>query len=61
MAIIAVPRQYVSSVIDECADKGVRAVVTITAGFAEVGAEGAELQKQLVEKIRPVWHADDRA
>jgi len=52
MAIIAVPRQYVSSVIDECADKGVRAVVTITAGFAEVGAEGAELQKQLVEKIR---------
>ena len=52
LAVIAVPRQYVSSVIDECADRGVRAVVTITAGFAEVGAEGAELQKQLVEKIR---------
>ena len=52
LAIIAVPRQHVLSVVDDCADKGVRALVVITAGFAEVGAEGAELQSQLAEKIR---------
>lgn len=52
LAIIAVPRQHVLSVVDDCADKGVRALVVITAGFAEVGAEGAELQSQLAKKIR---------
>lgn len=52
LAIIAVPREHVLSVVDDCADKGVRAVVVITAGFAEVGAQGAELQSQLAEKIR---------
>ncbi|MBS0149632.1 MAG: GNAT family N-acetyltransferase [Nitrospira sp.] len=52
LAIIAVPRQQVLSVVDDCAGKGVRASVVITAGFAEVGAEGAALQRELVEKIR---------
>jgi acetyl coenzyme A synthetase (ADP forming)-like protein len=52
LAIIAVPRPHVLSVIDECGNKGVRALVVITAGFAEVGPDGAALQKQLVEKIR---------
>lgn len=52
LAIIAVPRQHVLSVVDDCAGKGVRALVVITAGFAEVGAQGTLLQRQLVEKIR---------
>lgn len=52
LAVIAVPRDAVMSVVDECADKGVRALVVITAGFAEVGAEGAARQQQLVEKVR---------
>jgi acyl-CoA synthetase (NDP forming) len=52
LAIVAVPRQYVLSVVDQCADKGVRVLVVITAGFAEVGAEGAELQRRLVETVR---------
>ena len=52
LAIIAVPRDSVSSVIDECAAKGIRACVIITAGFAEVGSEGAALQQQLVMKVR---------
>jgi len=30
----------------------VRAVIVITAGFAEIGAEGRERQKELLEKIR---------
>jgi len=52
LAVIAVPRNFVLNVIDDCAARGVRAVIVITAGFAEIGAEGAELQRQLVEKVR---------
>jgi acetyl coenzyme A synthetase (ADP forming)-like protein len=52
LAVIAVPRDAVLSAIDDCAANGVRAVVVITAGFSEVNAEGRELQKRLVEKVR---------
>jgi acetyl coenzyme A synthetase (ADP forming)-like protein len=52
LAVVAVPRDAVLGVVDDCAVRGVRAVVVITAGFAEVGAEGRELQRQLVERVR---------
>ncbi len=52
LAVIAVPRDAVLGVVDDCAARGVRALVVISAGFAEVGAEGAALQKALVEKVR---------
>lgn len=51
LAVIAVPRDAVLSVVDDCAAKGVRALVVLTAGFAEVGPEGRELQHQLREKV----------
>ena len=52
LAIIAVPRDAVLDVIDECASHGVKVVVVITAGFAEAGEAGRDLQKKLVEKVR---------
>ncbi len=52
LAIIAVPRDGVLGVVDECAARGVKALVAITAGFAETGAEGRALQQTLVEKVR---------
>lgn len=52
LAIVAVPRDAVLDVVDECAERGVRALVVITSGFAEVGAAGRELQDRLVEKVR---------
>ena len=52
LAIIAVPRDAVLAAVDQCAAKVVRAVVVISAGFAEANAEGRELQTQLVEKVR---------
>lgn len=52
LAIIAVPRDAVLSVIDDCAGRGVKAVIVISAGFAETGAAGATLQHQLVDKVR---------
>lgn len=52
LAVIAVPRDSVLSVVDDCAEKGVCALVVITAGFAEAGADGAALQKRLADKVR---------
>src|SRR5215831_16165938 len=52
LALIAVPRDSVLSVVDDCAARGVCALVVITAGFAEVGVDGAALQKQLADKVR---------
>ncbi len=52
LAVVAVPRDAVLGVVDDCAARGVRALVVISAGFAEVNAEGRELQKKLVDKVR---------
>jgi acetate---CoA ligase (ADP-forming) len=52
LAVIAVPRDSVLKVVDDCASRGVRAIVVITAGFAEIGPEGRDLQQRLVEKVR---------
>jgi acetyl coenzyme A synthetase (ADP forming)-like protein len=52
LAIIAVPRDAVLSVVEDCARKHIPALVVITAGFAETGASGAELQRRLVDVVR---------
>jgi acetyl coenzyme A synthetase (ADP forming)-like protein len=51
LALLAVPRNAVLGVVDDCAARGVRALVVLTAGFAEVGREGKELQQRLVDKV----------
>lgn len=52
LAVIAVPRNAVLQVVDDCAATGVRALVVISAGFAEVGEEGRALQDRIVETVR---------
>ncbi|HEY4492780.1 MAG TPA: GNAT family N-acetyltransferase, partial [Acidobacteriota bacterium] len=52
LAIIVVPARYVLEVVEDCALHGVRAVVVITAGFAEVSPAGIDIQKKLVEIVR---------
>jgi acetate---CoA ligase (ADP-forming) len=52
LAIIAVPRDAVLKAVDDCAARGVRALVVITAGFAEVSEEGKRLQRELLDKVR---------
>ena len=52
LAIVTVPVSAVLSVIDDCAAAAVRAVVVITAGFAEAGADGRDLQQRLTERVR---------
>ncbi|HSE96660.1 MAG TPA: GNAT family N-acetyltransferase [Blastocatellia bacterium] len=52
LAIIVVPAERVEAVIDDCIAKGVRGVVIISAGFAEIGTEGRAREAVLLEKIR---------
>ena len=51
VAIIATPAVTVPGVLEECGEKGIQAVVIISAGFKEIGAEGKKLLKR-IEKIR---------
>ena len=51
LAIIVVNAKFVLSTIDQCHEKGIQGICIITAGFKETGKDGAELEKQLVEKI----------
>jgi acetate---CoA ligase (ADP-forming) len=52
LAIIAIPAALVSAAVDDCIEKGVKALVVITAGFGETGGAGREIEVQLLDKIR---------
>src|SRR5690606_37286431 len=52
LAVVAVPQRAVLTVAEQCAQKGVRAMIVLAAGFAETGPAGAELQRQLVDLVR---------
>ena len=47
-AIITIPAKFVLPLVDELGKKGVKGLMVITSGFAEVGEK--ELERQLVEK-----------
>jgi acetate---CoA ligase (ADP-forming) len=49
LAIIIVPAKVVTIVLQQVADKGVKGVVIISAGFKEVGGEGVDLENQVKE------------
>ena len=52
LAVIVVPERFVGQVLEECGQKGVEGVVVITSGFREVGGEGLEKEKALVDIIQ---------
>ena len=52
LAVVAVPVGAVPGVIDDCAAHGVKAVVVISAGFAEVDEAGRARQRALVDQVR---------
>ncbi len=52
LAVIIVPRDQVLDVIDQCGRKGVKGVVTITAGFKEVDSEGARLELEILDRLK---------
>lgn len=52
LAVIVVPSNFVAGVLEECGEKGVQAVVVISAGFKEVGLEGAKLEREILDTIK---------
>jgi acetate---CoA ligase (ADP-forming) len=52
LAFVMVPTPAVLPVLGEAADHGIRSVVLLTSGFAETGAEGAELERQVTDLAR---------
>jgi acetyl coenzyme A synthetase (ADP forming)-like protein len=52
LAVVCVPASAVLEAAEEALRAGVRALVVITAGFAETGSEGVERQERLLELVR---------
>ncbi|MDO4550664.1 MAG: acetate--CoA ligase family protein [Planctomycetia bacterium] len=52
LAILVVPAKIVLTTAQQCGEKGVKALVCISAGFKEASHEGAELEIQLRNKVR---------
>jgi acetate---CoA ligase (ADP-forming) len=52
LAVIVVPARLVIDIARDCGQKGVKALVIISAGFAETGEEGIERQRQLMSVCR---------
>ena len=52
LAVIAVPKDHVLEVAQECLDAGVRGLVVISAGFKEVGGAGIEREQALAALVR---------
>ncbi|MBR4407691.1 MAG: CoA-binding protein, partial [Clostridia bacterium] len=50
-AVIVVPAKAVLGVVEECAKAKISGVVVISAGFKEIGQEGALLEKQLLDIV----------
>ncbi len=52
LAVIAVPASTVIQAAEQAVYAGAKALVVVSSGFAETGAEGAERQQQLVQLVR---------
>jgi acetate---CoA ligase (ADP-forming) len=52
LAIIAVPAEMVQKVAEDAIKAGAKGIVVVSAGFADVGAEGRERQEKLVALVR---------
>jgi acetyltransferase len=52
LVIIATPAIQMPEIIRECGICGVRAVIIISAGFKETGAEGAKLEQAVLDEAR---------
>jgi acetyltransferase len=52
LAIIVVPRDFVAPSLEECGKAGILGVIAITAGFKEIGGEGIQKEKDVVDIIR---------
>jgi acetyltransferase len=52
LAHIIIPSQFVPQAIEECGKKGIKAAIINSAGFSEMGDEGARLQEEFLANAR---------
>ncbi len=49
---IIIPNKFVPQAVEDCGKKGVKAIIINSAGFNEIGPEGAALQKDFLERAK---------
>jgi acetyltransferase len=52
LAVIVTPSTVIPDLIAECGEMGVKGAIVISAGFKEIGPEGVELERRLLENAR---------
>ncbi|WP_232665434.1 bifunctional acetate--CoA ligase family protein/GNAT family N-acetyltransferase [Pseudonocardia sp. TRM90224] len=52
LAVVAVPAAGIDDVMDSCLEKGVKALVVVSAGFADAGEGGTVAERRLVSEAR---------
>jgi acetyltransferase len=52
LAVIVTPARTAPGLVDECGRAGIRGVIIISAGFKEIGEEGVELERQVLEAAK---------
>lgn len=52
LAVIATPASVVPAIVRECVESGVKAAIIHSAGFKECGADGVELERQVLREAR---------
>jgi acyl-CoA synthetase (NDP forming)/GNAT superfamily N-acetyltransferase len=52
LAVVAIPAAGVDEVMDSCLEKGVKALVVVSSGFADAGADGVSAERKLVTEAR---------
>ena len=52
LAVVVIPARIVAATLEQCAEKGVKAAIVITGGFAEAGPDGERLQDELAQVVR---------
>ena len=52
LAVIVTPAKTAPGLVAECGEAGIKGVIIISAGFKEIGPEGVELERQVLEAAR---------
>jgi acetyl coenzyme A synthetase (ADP forming)-like protein len=52
LAMIILPPRIALKTVDDCIEKGVKGIVIVSAGFKEVGGEGAKIEDEIADKCR---------
>lgn len=52
LAVIGIPAPIVQGAVEDCAAKGVKGLIIVTAGYAETGEEGRKLEEAIAKTVQ---------